>query len=150
MVSTAVLHVITDLDVGAAETMLSNLLRRSDSGRYQHAMQPLGMQPAMPSAWGKKFPDIVGKTMPTGMPCVVTDACDAGEVSPSSDAGALADAFNTLIDLRPEGLARLGAQARARIVDRFAINKIVERDDALYRQMGAGGALPAAASSELV
>lgn len=114
----------------------------------------------MPSAWGEGFPNVVGEAMATGVPCVVTDVGDAawvvgdtGQVVSPSDPDALAAALGRLIDLRAEERIQLGEQARARIVDNFAIETIVKRYDALYGKIAEGGSLqdtaPAATSLKL-
>jgi glycosyltransferase involved in cell wall biosynthesis len=90
------------------------------------------------SAFGEGFSNSVGEAMASGVPCVVTDVSDSarlvgdtGLVVPPRDPGALATACLTLLE-NGERRRRLGAAARDRIRESFAIDRIVGQYEALY------------------
>lgn len=77
------------------------------------------------------FPNAVAEAMACGVPCAVTDVgdCawivgDSGAVVPVKDPGAMARAWASLLakDSRPTA-----AVVRARVVEEFAVNRMVER-----------------------
>ncbi len=93
------------------------------------------------SAWGEGFPNVLGEAMCCEVPCVVTDVGDSawvvgdtGLVVPPRDSQALAEAWKKLIE---DGKLRknLGIKARQRIINNFAINKIVSNYEHLYEQI---------------
>lgn len=93
------------------------------------------------SAWGEGFPNVVGEAMSCGVPCVVTDVGDSawlvgdtGLVVPPCNSSALAEAWQKLI-INPELRQDLGAKARQRIVDNFALEKIVSNYENLYAEI---------------
>lgn len=93
------------------------------------------------SAWGEGFPNVVGEAMSCGVPCVVTDVGDSawlvgdtGLVVPPCDSGALAEAWEKLINNTPLR-QDLGAKARQRIVDNFALTQIVSNYENLYKNI---------------
>ncbi len=93
------------------------------------------------SAYGEGFSNTVGEAMATAVPCAVTDVGDSaaivggtGRVVAPRDAQALAGAIADLIALGPEGRADLGAAARRRIEDNFALPVIAERYLAYWRE----------------
>lgn len=90
------------------------------------------------SAFGEGFPNAVGEAMASGVPCAVTDVSDSsllvgdtGIVVPPRDARALAGALLMLLN-DADRRRRLGAAARERVRDRFAIDRIINQYDALY------------------
>jgi len=94
------------------------------------------------SSWGEGFPNVVGEAMACGVPCVVTDVGDSawvvgdtGMVVPPRDADALAGAWAALIELGPEGRARLGQAARQRVITEFSIDQIAKQYEALYLEV---------------
>ncbi len=108
---------------------------------------------ALPSAWGEGFPNIVGEAMACGVPCVATDVGDAkwvigatGRVVPPANSVALADALLELAQLGVDGRAVLGRAARDRILEHFALPKIVDHYAALYRRHGGHAASQSPAS----
>lgn len=93
------------------------------------------------SAWGEGFPNVVGEAMACGVPCVVTDVGDSawlvgdtGLVVPPSNSDALAEAWQKLIN-NPQLRQDLGTKARQRIVDNFALEKIVSNYENLYKNI---------------
>jgi glycosyltransferase involved in cell wall biosynthesis len=88
---------------------------------------------------GEGFPNAVGEAMACGVPCVASDVGDAaaiigdtGIVVPPGDAPTLARAIGALIERGPDALARLGAAARARVVERYSLGAVVRRYEAIY------------------
>jgi glycosyltransferase involved in cell wall biosynthesis len=100
---------------------------------------------ALASAWGEAFPNVLGEAMASGLPCAATDVGDAagivgdtGRIVPPRDPAALAGAFKELIELGPEGRARLGERARFRVLARYALPEIVARYEDLYSRVASG------------
>jgi glycosyltransferase involved in cell wall biosynthesis len=112
--------------------------QRSDVAQWLGGVDIL----ALPSAWGEGFPNIVGEAMAKAIPCVGTDVGDTGWVIgatgrtvPPGNPTALALALMELCHLRPEERVMLGGAARQRISEMFAIDQVVKRYDALFRQV---------------
>ncbi|MFN4282898.1 MAG: glycosyltransferase [Alphaproteobacteria bacterium] len=104
------------------------------------------------SAFGEGFPNVLGEAMACGVPCVATDVGDsrmivgqAGRVVGPRDPAALADAIVDLLRLPADARAALGAEARARVAERFEIGVIARRYLALYRDTLAAKAAAATA-----
>jgi glycosyltransferase involved in cell wall biosynthesis len=77
--------------------------------------------------------------MACGKPCVVTDVGDSafivgdtGIVVPPRDPAALADGWTRLRALPPHARNALGLEARARVLDLFSLDKVVERYSEVY------------------
>jgi len=94
------------------------------------------------SAFGEAFPNVVGEAMACGVPCVVTDVGDAaavvadtGAVVPARDPAALAGAWREMLDLPAERRAQMGAAARRRIEDNYALPMVARRYADLYREV---------------
>ncbi len=92
------------------------------------------------SAFGEGFPNAIGEAMACGVPTVVTDVGDAavvvgsaGMVIPPRDAAALATAIRAWFARSPAERSVLGAAARRRIEDNYALPAIAARYAALYR-----------------
>ncbi len=94
------------------------------------------------SAYGEAFPNVIGEAMSCGVPCVVTDVGESGQivgatgrVVPPRDAPALARAWQELVELGDAERVRLGLAARQRIVENFSLAAIVPRHEALYKSL---------------
>jgi glycosyltransferase involved in cell wall biosynthesis len=123
------------LGIGGAVTLLGE---RRDVPALLAALDLL----CSSSAWGEGFANVLGEAMACGIPCVATDVgearyvvADTGRVVPPRDPAALAGACLELLSLTPAERRRLGEQARARVVEHFAIDAIAERYVAVYREM---------------
>jgi glycosyltransferase involved in cell wall biosynthesis len=91
------------------------------------------------SAYAESFPLVIGEAMASGVPCVVTNIGASAEivgqtgvvVEPKSPES-LAQGWLTISILSPEERAQLGALARARIIDLFSLDRIIEQYESLY------------------
>jgi len=81
-------------------------------------------------AYGKP---VVCTDLPTGVPWVNRHG-ETGFVVPPRDLAALADAINTLL-ASPDLRARMGAAGRRRVEAEFTVGRMVERYEALYREV---------------
>ena len=95
----------------------------------------------MPSLWGEGFPNVVGEAMGCGVPALVTNVGDAasvvgktGFVAKSGDAGVLANRVRSALGHGQEGLGRLGAAARERMVESYGLESVAKR----YRSLCSG------------
>jgi glycosyltransferase involved in cell wall biosynthesis len=122
---------------------VSLLGRRHDMDRITAALDVA----CSASAYGEGFPNVIGEAMSCGVPCVVTDVgdsarivADTGIVVPPCDAAALAQAIRDLVELDPESRQALGKRARARIVQHFSLDAIVQQYEELYTRVHAESA----------
>ncbi len=97
------------------------------------------------SSRSEGFPLSVGEAMAAEVPCVVTDVGDAaqlvgetGLVVPPKDPAALAAAWVKILRKSSQERHALGLKARARIIEHFSLNKMVESYYQLYRQVLSG------------
>lgn len=88
------------------------------------------------------FPNAVGEAMSCELPCVATDVGDSalligdcGRLVPPRDPEALAQSWIDLIALGEAGRRHLGAAARARIEERYSLQRIVTAYEALYTDL---------------
>jgi glycosyltransferase involved in cell wall biosynthesis len=102
---------------------------------------------AVSSAWGEAFPLVIGEAMSSGVPCVTTDLGDAawmvgetGIVVPPRDDAALEGGLRRMVERAPEERRRLGAAARQRILDHFALPDVVERYVEVFHEIAEVGA----------
>lgn len=96
------------------------------------------------SSYSESCPNVIGEAMACEVSCAVTDVGDAslivgdtGRVVPSRDSLALANAWASLIELGPKGRMALGSAARRRVIERFRLELVVARYEALYNNISA-------------
>jgi glycosyltransferase involved in cell wall biosynthesis len=94
------------------------------------------------SSHGEAFGNVIVEAMACGVPCVVTDVGDSrsivgasGRVVAPGAPEALALAWADLLATQFEERAALGATARKRVIERYAIKGVVERYQALYEEI---------------
>ena len=87
------------------------------------------------------FPNALGEAMACGLPCIASDAGDArvmlgghGEIVPAGAAAALAEALTRAHRLEPSRRRSIGLDARARIADRYSLERMAEAYASLYRR----------------
>ncbi|BFU93735.1 MAG: glycosyl transferase [Nitrospira sp.] len=93
------------------------------------------------SIFGEGFPNVVAEAMACSVPCVVTDIGDSGwvvggtgEVVERKNPSELAKGWTRLLD-RLVREPDLGARARARIVEHFQHDRLVERTSAVLAEL---------------
>jgi glycosyltransferase involved in cell wall biosynthesis len=101
------------------------------------------------SSWSESFPNVILEAMACAVPCAVTSAGDssliigdAGQIAPSSDPGALAEAMGKLISLSAAERTALGQRARERAVAHFSMEASVRQCEALYLRVVEPPSLP--------
>lgn len=94
------------------------------------------------STSGEGFPNVVIESMACGVPCVVTDVGDAadivgdtGLVVPTREPAALAGAWDRLLALDARERDALGARARARVIERYTLERMVAAYESLYERL---------------
>jgi glycosyltransferase involved in cell wall biosynthesis len=110
---------------------------RDDIPRLAAALDIFSLSSACES-----FPNVIGEAMACEVPAVVTNVGDAawivgntGRVVPPCDPGALAAAWNEMIDFGPAGRMAMGRAARMRVVEHFTLESVAARYDALYESV---------------
>jgi glycosyltransferase involved in cell wall biosynthesis len=96
----------------------------------------------MSSSHAEGFPNVLGEAMASAVPCVATDVGDArliigdtGYVVPTREPTRLSEALISLLELEPQGRARLGLAARMRVVERFSLPTVVGQYESLYEEI---------------
>jgi glycosyltransferase involved in cell wall biosynthesis len=91
---------------------------------------------------GEAFPNALAEAMAAGVPCVATDVGEVrsllggtGWLVPPRDAGALAEGWERLLAVGPEGRRSIGAAARERIRARFGIDRAVAAYEGVYGEV---------------
>lgn len=91
------------------------------------------------SSDGEAFPNILGEAMACGVPCVVTDVGDSGEivgsignVVPPGDMELFAEKIVHMLTLLPEQVIMLSQSSRKRVAENYEINHVVRRYEKYY------------------
>lgn len=94
------------------------------------------------SSVSEAFPNAIAEAMACGVPCVGTEVGamreiigDTGVVVRASDPDALCMGWKVLADIGDAGRARLGTDARQRVMGRFSIAEVAKRYAMLYLSM---------------
>jgi glycosyltransferase involved in cell wall biosynthesis len=111
--------------------------QRDDTPRLMAALDIASL-----SSYGEGFPNAIAEAMSCGTPCVVTDTGDSaylvektGMVVAPKDPQALAEGWQQMIALGPEGRQSLGAAARQRIQLNFHQDTITRQYEQLYESL---------------
>jgi glycosyltransferase involved in cell wall biosynthesis len=133
--NTGLMHAVREL---LLENTVLPLGERFDLPELFNALDVLMLS----SAWGEGFPNVIGEAMATGVPCVATDIGECrdiigatGYVVPPRDAQALASAVDALLREDAESRAQRAADARHRVAEHYAIDRIAEEYLRIYRDM---------------
>jgi glycosyltransferase involved in cell wall biosynthesis len=125
-------RLIEELGIGSQTHLLGE---RHDVTRLAAALDVF----CLSSSYGESFPNVIGEAMACEVSCVVTEVGDAvwivgdtGRVVAPRNSRALADAWQELIDLGVAGRTALGRAARSRVMERFTLESVAARYDALY------------------
>ncbi|AFZ26290.1 glycosyltransferase [Cylindrospermum stagnale PCC 7417] len=94
------------------------------------------------SAYGEAFPMIAGEAMSCCVPCVMTDVGDTswavgntGKIVPPRNPEALANAWKELIMMGEEERKALGKAARARVIECFSLESVVDKFENLHESL---------------
>jgi glycosyltransferase involved in cell wall biosynthesis len=61
---------------------------------------------------------------------------ETGQCIPPRDPPALANAWQSMIEMGPEGRRQLGLQARSRVRELFSIDNVAKRFESIYLEHG--------------
>ena len=133
--NSALTDLIAELGIGKNIYLLG---QRRDIPEITPALDLL----ASSSAFGEAFPLVIGEAMACGIPCVVTDIGDSawiigdtGKAVPPKNPEALAQAWQEIIDLDASKREEKSKAARNRIVEKFALDSIVNRYENIYQSV---------------
>jgi glycosyltransferase involved in cell wall biosynthesis len=91
------------------------------------------------SSASEGFANVIGEAMACGVPCVVTDVGDSarivgdtGRVVAPRDPGALAAAWESLLQAGPQARQQLGARARQRVEQHYSLEAVTRMYEELY------------------
>jgi glycosyltransferase involved in cell wall biosynthesis len=94
------------------------------------------------SSRNEGFPNVVGEAMAMGLPCVATDVgdvvkvlADTGLVVPKEDAGALALALGSVIEMACGVRLDLGRKAKERVHAEFTMDRAREGFETIYQYL---------------
>jgi glycosyltransferase involved in cell wall biosynthesis len=125
---------LTQLMAGGFPESIHLLGERTDISRLMASLDVLTC-----ASISEGFPNVIGEAMACGVPCVVTDIGDmativdgTGVVVPVGNAGAMAQAWESLICAGPERRRALGQAAREHIRERYNLDGIVRQYEDLY------------------
>jgi len=93
----------------------------------------------MPSSHGEGFPNVVVEAMACGTPCVVTDVGDALDIIGDTGIGIAPEFTSDIVyglekaaSLNKKTLDKMGRDARRRIVENWALPKIIDSYNQIY------------------
>jgi glycosyltransferase involved in cell wall biosynthesis len=99
---------------------------------------------AVCASLGEGFPNVLGEAMACEVPCVATDVgdcaeiiSDTGRVVSSGDVTSMVNAWLELLTMPRSELDVLGARARARVSEVYAIKTIINKYQDVYQAMAA-------------
>ncbi len=97
------------------------------------------------SAYGEGFSNTIGEAMACGVPCVVTDVGDSrhivgdcGIVVPPKDPYALMKGWMKILGSDPQNLQTIRRNSRQRIVDHFALERMIQKTETALLNMMPG------------
>lgn len=101
-----------------------------------------GLDILVSSSISEGFSNSIAEAMSAGVPCIATDVGDSrnilgehGIAVPSGDFIKMAEAIQRVIELPPIKRAALSLGARARIIEKFDIKKMVSRTEGIYKKL---------------
>ncbi len=145
--------VLCGAGVTADNPELMALVRELGLGSRVHLLGPRRDVPRIHAALdllasssiSEAFPLTLGEAMACGTPVVATDVGDSalivgdtGQVVPPGDPAALAAAWNKMLALPMEQRHQLGQRARRRVRERFDLDAVTRRYEALYLRLLTG------------
>jgi len=94
------------------------------------------------SIYGEGFSNVIGEAMACGVPCVATDVGDAkeivgmsGVIVPPGQPQELCDAWGRLLGMERSQRDSMATAARARIVDRYSVDKLLTTTVELFENL---------------
>lgn len=125
------------LKEGGAGANIHLLGERSDVPRISAGLDLFAL-----TSVSEGFPNVVGEAMACGVPCAVTNVGDTaivvgdtGIVVPPSDPTAMAQAWSQFVEMGEAARRAQGRAARARILENYDLETIVNRYESLYAEM---------------